>query len=87
MTPRLTIALLVMSLLLPSVHAHRLFDSSGRFLGRLETERFDNAIGQPTGRVDGDRSYDGSGHPIGCVDGLRHPQILVFLDSFVRLPT
>ena len=52
---RLTIALLLSLLLLPTAFAQRMYDGSGRPIGRVDSERYYNASGQPIGRVDGER--------------------------------
>ena len=51
--------------------AQRMYDSSGRALGRVDAERFYSASGQQIGRVDGERVYDGSGRQLGRIDGDR----------------
>ena len=71
MTPHLITALLVWSLLMPTAVAQRMFDSSGRALGRVDAERFYNGSGQQLGRVDGERIYDASGRQLGRIDGTR----------------
>ena len=70
-TPRLISALLVLSLLLPTAFAQRMYDGSGRQLGRVDAERFYSASGQPIGRVDGERIYDASGRQLGRIEGER----------------
>jgi hypothetical protein len=83
MPPRLTIGLLLLCLLMPSAFAQRLYDSSGRALGRVDAERFYNASGRQVGRIDGDRLFDGSGRLIGRADGLRRMQMIVFFYFFM----
>lgn len=60
--PKLIVALVLSALLLPTAFAQRMYDSSGRQLGRVEAERFYSASGQPIGRLDGERIYDASGN-------------------------
>ena len=50
-----------------SAYAQRMYDGSGRQIGR----------------VDGERYYDGSGHQIGRADGLRRMQIIVYFYFFM----
>ena len=71
MPTRLAIALFIVSLLSPAAFAQRMFDSTGRSLGRVDAERYYSASGQPIGRVEGERVYDSSGHPLGRIDGNR----------------
>lgn len=68
---RLATVLLLSLLLLPTAFAQRMYDGSGRPIGRVDSERYYNASGQPMGRVDGERIYDGSGRPLGRIDGDR----------------
>ena len=56
--PKLTVALLLAAMLLPTAFAQRMYDGSGRQLGRVDAERFYSASGQPIGRVDGERIYE-----------------------------
>ena len=65
------LAFLMAALLLPTAFAQRLYDSSGRQIGRVDAERFYNASGQQIGRIDGERVYDSSGRQIGRIDGER----------------
>ncbi len=62
---------LLFTLLMAPAFAQRMYDSSGRQIGRVDAERFYNASGQPIGRVDGARVYDGSGRQLGRIDGDR----------------
>ena len=64
-------AWVVLALLLPSAFAQRLYDGSGRQIGRVDAERFYNASGQQIGRIDGERVYDASGRQLGRIDGTR----------------
>ena len=93
------LAWLMAALLLPTAFAQRLYDGSGRQIGRVDAERFYSASGQQIGRVDGervydasgrqlgridgDRLYDGSGRQIGRADGLRRMQMIVFFYFFM----
>jgi len=52
-------------------HAQRIYDGSGRQVGRVEAERFYDGSGRQIGRVDAGRIYDGSGRQIGRVDAER----------------
>jgi YD repeat-containing protein len=63
------VAFIVLSV--STAHAQRMYDSSGRPIGRVDAERYYDASGRPLGRVDGDRIYDGSGRPLGRIDGER----------------
>jgi hypothetical protein len=49
------LAWLMAALLLPTAFAQRLYDGSGRQIGRVDAERFYNASGQQIGRIDGER--------------------------------
>lgn len=66
----LVTALLLTLLMLPAL-AQRLYDGSGRQIGRVDGERFYSASGQQIGRVDAERVYDGSGRQLGRIDGDR----------------
>ena len=63
------IALAIVATLLasPFAHAERMYDGSGRNIGRLE----------------GERLYDGSGRQIGRAEGLRRRQVIVFFYFFM----
>ena len=65
------LAWLMAALLLPTAFAQRLYDGSGRQIGRVDAERFYNASGQQIGRIDGERVYDASGRQLGRIDGTR----------------
>ena len=65
------LALLVSALMLPCAFAQRMYDGSGRQLGRVDAERYFSASGQAIGRVDGERIYDASGRQLGRIDGDR----------------
>ena len=60
------------------VDGERYYDGSGRPIGRVDAQRIYDGSGRPIGRIDGDRLYDGSGRPIGRADGLRRMQIILF---------
>ena len=93
------LALLVSALMLPCAFAQRMYDGSGRQLGRVDAERYFSASGSQIGRIDGerlysasgslmgrmdgDRLYDGSGRQIGRADGLRRMQMIVFFYFFM----
>jgi hypothetical protein len=49
MTLHQTITFIILSLLIPAVFAQRMYDSSGRALGRVDAERFYSASGQQMG--------------------------------------
>ena len=65
------LAWLMAVLLLPTAFAQRLYDGSGRQIGRVDAERIYNASGQQIGRIDGERVYDASGRQLGRIDGTR----------------
>ncbi len=77
------LAWLLAALLLPTAFAQRLYDGTGRQIGRVDAERFYNASGQQMGSIDGDLLYDGSGRQIGRADGLRRMQMIVFFYFFM----
>jgi hypothetical protein len=64
-------ALLLLAFGLGSAMAQRMYDSSGRQLGRVDAERFYSASGHQIGRVDGEQIYDASGRQLGRIDGDR----------------
>ena len=74
-----TLAVLCFTVLLgiSAAQAQRMYDSSGRQLGRVDAERYYDASGRQIGRIDGERIYDGSGRQIGRADGLRRMQIII----------
>ena len=80
---RLMTALLLLALGLSSALAQRMYDSSGRQLGRVDAERLYSASGSLMGRLDGDRIYDPSGRQIGRTDGLRRMQMIVYFYFFM----
>lgn len=65
------LACLMATLLMPMAFAQRMYDGSGRQIGRVDAERFYNASGQPIGRIDGERVYDASRRQLGRIDGDR----------------
>ena len=93
------LAWLMAALLLPTAFAQRLYDGSGRQIGRVDAERvysasgsqmgridgdrLYSASGSAMGRIDGDRLYDGSGRQIGRADGLRRMPMIVFFYFFM----
>jgi hypothetical protein len=65
------LAWLMAALLLPTAFAQRLYDGSGRQIGRVDAERFYDASGRQLGRIDGTRVYSASGSQMGRIDGDR----------------
>lgn len=63
--------------------SQRLYDGSGRQIGRFEGERLYDGSGRQIGRIDGDRIYDGSGSQIGRSEGLRRMQLIIFFYFFM----
>lgn len=55
----------------PDALAQKMYDSSGRQIGRVDGERYYDASGRQIGRVDGQRIFDGSGRNLGRIDGER----------------
>ena len=51
--------------------------------GFTNAQRMYDGSGRPIGKTDGSRIYDGSGRPIGKADGLRRMQIFVFFYFFM----
>ncbi len=51
--------------------AQRLYDGSGRQIGRVDGDRYYDGSGRQIGRQDGMQIYDGSGRQIGRIDGDR----------------
>ena len=54
-----------------SAYAQRMYDGSGRQIGRVDGERYYDGSGHQIGRVDGAYIYDGSGRQLGRIDGER----------------
>jgi hypothetical protein len=65
--------ILILPLLLwfATAEAQRMYDGSGRQIGRVDGERYYDGSGRLLGRVDGERIYDGAGRNIGRIDGER----------------
>ena len=55
----------------PAANAQRMYDSTGRNLGRIDGERIYSASGQHIGRLEGERVYDSAGRLLGRIDGDR----------------
>ena len=79
----LTVLWFTVLLGISAAQAQRMYDSSGRQLGRVDAERYYDASGRQVGRIDGDRIYDGSGRQIGRADGLRRMQIIIYFYFFM----
>ena len=52
-----------------SAFSQRMYDSSGRQIGRVDSERYYDSSGRQIGRVDGLTIYDASGRQLGRIDG------------------
>ncbi len=59
------------TLCLPTAYAQRMYDGSGRQIGRVDADRYYDASGHQIGRTDGSRIYDGAGRQIGRIEGDR----------------
>ena len=70
-------------ILCSSTNAQRMYDGSGRQIGRVDGDRFYDGSGRQMGRMDGERLYDGSGRQIGRGDGVRRRQMIVFFYFFM----
>lgn len=68
---RLITALIIALLCLPMAFAQRMYDGSGRQIGRVDGDSNYDGSGHQIGRVDGERIYDGSGRQLGRIDGER----------------
>ena len=68
---RLLFAVALTLLFSNTVFAQRMYDGSGRQIGRVDGERYYDGSGHQIGRVDGTNIYDGSGRQLGRVDGER----------------
>ena len=66
-----------------SAYAQRMYDSTGRQIGRVDSERYYDGSGRQIGRVDGSSIYDGSGRQIGRADGLRRMQMIIYFYFFM----
>ena len=64
-------ALLIVLLSTKSAFSQRMYDSSGRQIGRVDGERYYDASGHQIGRADGFNIYDWSGRQLGRIDGDR----------------
>ena len=60
-----------------SAYAQRMYDGSGRQVGRVDGERLYYWSGSQMGRINGERIYDGSGRQIRRADGLRRMQLIM----------
>ena len=68
----LTILLLLFAIAgTPLAQAQRLYDGSGRQIGRVDGDRYYDGSGRQIGRQDGMQIYDGSGRQIGRIDSDR----------------
>ena len=68
---KLLFALALALLFSNTAFAQRMYDDSGRQIGRIDGERYYDGSGHQIGRVDGTNIYDGSGRQLGRVDGER----------------
>ena len=57
---RLFASLFIALVCASSAYAQRMFDGSGRQIGRVDGERYYDSAGHQMGRVDGSNIYDGS---------------------------
>ncbi len=48
--------------------AQRIYDGTGRYIGRVDNDRYYDGSGRFIGRVENDRVYDGSGRNTGRID-------------------
>ena len=80
---RLFASLLIALVCVSTAYAQRMYDGSGRQVGRVDGERYYDGSGQQIGRVDGERIYDRSGRQIGRADGLRRMQIIIYFYFFM----
>jgi hypothetical protein len=60
------------------VDSERYYDGSGRQIGRVDGSSIYDSSGRQLGRIDGDRVYDGNGRQIGRADGLRRMQMIIY---------
>ena len=49
-------------------HAQRIYDGSGRFICRVDGNKYYDGSGRNMGKVENDRIYDSSGRNIGSID-------------------
>ncbi len=68
---RFIASLLIALICASSAYAQRMYDGSGRQIGRVDGERYYDGSGHQIGRVDGASIYDGSGRQLGRIDGER----------------
>lgn len=68
---RLFISLLIALVCASTAYAQRMYDGSGRQVGRVDGERYYDGSGHQIGRVDGSNIYDGSGRQLDRIDGER----------------
>ena len=80
---RLFVSLLIALICASSAYAQRMYDGSGRQVGRIDGDRLYSASGTQMGRIDGERIYDGSGRQIGRADGLRRMQMIIYFYFFM----
>jgi hypothetical protein len=80
---RLFASLLIALVCVSTAYAQRMYDGSGRQVGRIDGERYYDGSGHQIGRVDGERIYDRSGRQIGRADGLRRMQIIIYFYFFM----
>lgn len=66
-------------------NAQKMYNGSGKQIGRVDGDRYYDGSGRFIGRIDGDRIYDGSGRFIGRADGMRRMQINFFLLFYVAI--
>lgn len=65
------------------IDGNHVYNSSGSQIGRIDGDRLYSASGTQMGRIDGERIYDGSGRQIGRADGLRRMQIIIYFYFFM----
>jgi sporulation protein YlmC with PRC-barrel domain len=69
LVPKFFTLLVLMVVCVGSAFSQRMYDSSGRQVGRVDSERYYDSSGRQMGRVDGLTIYDASGRQIGRIDG------------------
>lgn len=62
---RLFISLLIALVCASTAYAQRMYDGSGRQVGRVDGERYYDGSGHQLGRIDGERVYNSSGSKLG----------------------
>ena len=70
-------SLLIALIWASSAYAQRMYDGSGRQVGRVDGERLYYWSGSQMGRINGERIYDGSGRQIRRANGLRRMQLIM----------